>query len=170
VVSNSNHRAAGAGPGAGSRSFAAGRGRPEQHRSIVSRCPGKLAFFLSLLLWSATARAEDCRYGHGNAEVKATNPTRGCLGRGCVLIDKEERWVLKLPWVVQDELFKPTSIVLPELPLEDGCDSCLVYWDVYVPVAAQAVWHVRYAGELRREKGVWRIRYYSTATLHSVTA
>jgi hypothetical protein len=99
-----------------------------------------------------------------------TSQPRGCVGRKCVLIDKSERWVAKLPWIVQDEMLDPTNITLPDLGLDEGRDSCLVYWDVYVPVGAQAVWHVRYAGELRREKGTWRIRYYSTATLHSVTA
>jgi hypothetical protein len=102
--------------------------------------------------------------------VNTESLPHGCLGRGCVLIDKAERWVAKLPWIVQDEMFEPTSITLPQLPVGDGCESCLVYWDVYVPVGAQAVWHVRYAGELRRKNGTLRIRYYSTATLHSVTA
>jgi hypothetical protein len=86
------------------------------------------------------------------------------------MVGKGERWVVKLPWVVQDQAFEPETIVLPDLPIDDCRDSCLVYWDVYAPVGAQAVWHIRYAGELRQEKGVWRIRYYSTATLRSVTA
>jgi hypothetical protein len=121
------------------------------------------------LLWEGPARAEESRYGYGDAEVRTSGLPHGCLGRGCVLIDKAERWVARLPWIVQDEMLEPTSITLPEPLLKDGGDSCLVYWDVYVRVGAQAVWHVRYAGELRKHNGAWRIRYYSTATLHPVT-
>jgi hypothetical protein len=122
------------------------------------------------LLWAGPARAEESRFGHGDAEVRTGSLPHGCVGRGCVLIDKAERWVAMLPWIVQDEMLEPTSITLPEPLLDEGRESCLVYWDVYVPVGAQAVWHVRYAGEMRRQNGAWRIRYYSTATLHSVTA
>jgi hypothetical protein len=139
-------------------------------RSVAGSCKKLLLLLAPMLLWAGPSRAEEFRYGHGDAEVSTTSLPHGCLGRGCVLIDKAERWVAKVPWILQDEMFEPTSITFPELPVGDGRASCLVYWDVYVPVGAQAVWHVRYAGELRRQNGAWRIRYYSTATLHSVTA
>jgi hypothetical protein len=129
-----------------------------------------LVVFVLPICAAGFGRAEDCRYGHGNADVRAMAPIEGCPGWGCVLIDKQERWARKVPWVVQDHWLEPSRVFIPELPIEGSLDSCLVYWDVYVPVAAQAVWHVRYAGELHRQNGVWRIRYYAMATLRSVPA
>jgi hypothetical protein len=142
--------------------------------TFTLRCPtmhpakGFRESVLSVLMisFAGMARAEDCRYGHGDAVVRATSPNHGYLGRGVVLIDKGKRWVGKLPWIVQDRCFEPTWVILPDLP----CESCLVYWDIYVPVAGQAVWHISYAGELLCVNGVWQIRYYATATLHSFTA
>jgi hypothetical protein len=170
VESIIRYRVAGAGSCASTGPLTPAPGSSESPRIGCPVSPGKPLLLLALLLLPFTARAEDCRYGHGSAEVTARSPTRGCLGRGCVLIDKAQRWVVKLPCVVQDEAFEPRNIVFPEFPIEDFQDPCLIYWDVYIPVGAQAVWHVHYAGELFRENGIWRIRYYSTATLHPVTA
>jgi hypothetical protein len=129
-----------------------------------------LPLVLIMLLTSGVALAEEVRYAHGNAEIRETPPSTGCAGRDLVLIDQKEHCVCKRPWLVQDHWLEPAQIFLPEFPLQKGSEPCLVYWEVYVPEGRHAVWHISYEGEVRQEDGVWRIRYYATATLHAATA